>query len=272
LPGVVQPPYKEESNEHAIGLVSGRALDDAWNVLRLRGDLKMMMLRTHEPARPLLGRALDPSAVSRNSRLTARRPVVTGWLRLLAFLPMLSAAAQPTPAEVVRNSVEGLRAAIQRDEAAIAQDPARVIPLIREYVIPHVDTEVFAKLILGQHWQSASEAQRVAFTLAFADALLRLYGVHVSQFTDAKVAYLGAFPVGDNPNAVLVRTRVSSNNGPPREVDYRMMLRNGAWKAIDASVDGISIVRTYRAALNEEIRRVGIGGAVQRLSRSLTIH
>ncbi len=212
-----------------------------------------MSSRTHERARSPVARDL----YRRISRL----------LCLLVFLPTLGAAAQPTPSEVVRNSVEGLRLAVLRDEAAIEQDPTRVIPLIRKYVIPHVDTEVFAKLILGRHWQAASEAQRITFILAFAEALLRLYGAHISQYAGAEISYLGAMPVGDNPNAVLVRTLVSSKNGPPRHVDYRMMLRNGAWKAIDASVDGISFVRTYRAGLNEQISRIGIAGAVEKWSR-----
>ena len=46
-----------------------------------------------------------------------------------------------------------------------------------------------------------------------------------------------------------------------------MMFRNGDWKAVDAAVDGISIVRTYRIALDEEIRRSGMDGAMQRLRR-----
>lgn len=176
-------------------------------------------------------------------------------------------AAQPTPVEVIRSSVEGLRLAVQRDAAAIDQDPTRVIPLIREHIIPNIDTDVFARLILGPYWQEASATQRVAFTQAFADALLQIYGVHARHYVDAEIAYLGAIPVGNNAKAVLVRTEVSSEQGPPTRVDYRMVLRNGDWKAIDASVDGISIVRTYRAALNEEIRRVGLDSVVQRLSQ-----
>ena len=185
----------------------------------------------------------------------------------LALVPILGTAAQPTPLEVIRSSVEGLRLAIQRDSVAIEQDPSRVIPLIREHIIPNVDTDVFAKLILGQHWQVASATQRVAFTRALADALLHIYGVHATQYADAKVAYLGVVPVGNKANAVLVRTQVSTTHGTSAQVDYRMMRRNGDWKAIDASVDGISIVRTYRAALHEEIRRVGLDGVMQRLSR-----
>jgi phospholipid transport system substrate-binding protein len=257
-----RPDTRRIFDEYPADLRTGPTVDDATKVLRVR-----RLSPDCADARPVSKVSCGMGLSMPHGRLLAARPGIARWLYLLAFLPILSTAMQPTPAEVVRNSVEGLRSAIKRDEVAIAQDSTRVIPLIRKHVIPHVDTEVFAKLILGQHWQSASESQRVAFTLAFAEALLRLYGVHVSEFTDAKISYLGAVPVGDNPNVVLVQTQVSSTNGPPRHVDYRMMRRNGEWKAIDASVDGISIVRTYRAALNEEIRRVGIGGAVQRLSR-----
>lgn len=225
--------------EHGTGLGIRCASGDARYVLCFRGDLRVLTPR------------LDLA--------------VLGFT--LALMPLLLTAASPTPVEVIRSSVEGLRSAVQRDAEAIDRDPELVIPLIREHIIPNIDTDVFARLILGRHWQNASDTQRVTFTQALADALLRIYGVHASNYVDAKVAYLGAFPVGDKPTAVMVHTEVSTTRGPPTRVDYRMALRNGNWKAIDASVDGISIVRTYRAALNEEIQRVGMEGVVQRLSQ-----
>ena len=260
----------ETADEYVAYLGTGRAFSDVRNVLRVWGHLSVIASVLERPIAPDMSR-LAPGR---------RRPFQHGrrHLRLhllftrmlcffLALMPILSTAAQPTPVEVIRSSVEGLRLAIQRDSVAIEQDPSRVIPLIREHIIPNVDTDVFAKLILGQHWQVASATQRAAFTRALSDALLHIYGVHVTQYAHAKVAYLGVVPVGNNANAVLVRTQVSTTHGTSAQVDYRMMRRNGNWKAIDASVDGISIVRTYRAAMHEEIGRVGLDGVMQRLSR-----
>jgi phospholipid transport system substrate-binding protein len=160
-----------------------------------------------------------------------------------------------------------LRHALQRDAATIAQEPDKVIALIRQHVIPNVDVETSSRLILGQYWRTASAAQRATFTATFADALLHVYGVYASFYTDAHVDYLGTFPVAEKPAAVQVRTVVRATNGRIARVDYRMAQRSGAWKAIDASVDGISIIRTYRAALNEEIQRIGLDGVIARMNK-----
>lgn len=183
----------------------------------------------------------------------------------LVVISVVTEAAHPTPEDVVRTSIEGLRQAVQRDAARIEHDPTRVIPLLERHVVPYVDTGLFARLVLGPHWKLASQAQRAAFTVGLANSLLRVYGVHAGLYSDARVNFLGTHPVGDRPDVALVRTEVSTSQGPPSRIDYRMVWRNGEWKAIDATVDGISIVRTYRAAMDDEIRRVGMDRVIERL-------
>lgn len=182
-------------------------------------------------------------------------------------MPVLVFAAHPTPTEVIRTSIEGLRQAVRHDAVEIDRDPDRVLPLIREHIVPNIDTDLFSKLILGPHWLTASESQRAAFSTVFVDALLHIYGVLAAQYTEAEVRYVEAVPVGARLAAVRVRTEVISAERPPIRVDYRMVLRNGNWKAVDASIDGISIVRTYRAAVNEEILRVGMDAVIERMGR-----
>lgn len=188
-------------------------------------------------------------------------------MSLCLLLPLVGHAAISTPEEVVRTSVEGLRQAIQRDAVLIDQDPDRVIPLIEQHIMPNVNLDIFVRLILGSHWENASPSQRTAFAVTFSQALLHTYGYHAKFYTDAVVDYLGVVPITNNPTVVKVKTQVRTATGQSAQVDYRMALSNGNWKAVDATVDGISIVRTYRIALNEEIRQLGIDGVIARITQ-----
>jgi len=171
--------------------------------------------------------------------------------------------APPSPPEVIRESVEGLRGALQAGDSSEVTQPEFVIPLIRRHVMPNLDVSLATRLILGNYWKSASVAQRAAFEAAFTDALLRTYATHAAMYIDARVEVLETEPVDAAGNVVRVRTEVSSPARPPAQVDYRMVRRDDGWKAFDAAVDGISFIKTYRAALREDIRRAGLDAVIE---------
>lgn len=170
-----------------------------------------------------------------------------------------------SPPEVIRESVEGLRGALQAGDSSRVTQPDFVIPLIRRHVMPNLDVPLATRLILGEHWKSASIAQRAAFEAAFTDALLRTYATHAVMYLDARVEVLASEPVDADGDVVRVRTEVTSAARPPAQVDYRMVRRDDGWKAFDAAVDGISLVKTYRAALREDIRRAGLDAVIENM-------
>lgn len=170
------------------------------------------------------------------------------------------------PQALVHSTIEQLREAVRRERDSIERNPAAVIALVDKYLVPHIDMRMAARLIMGKHWRTASEAQRQAFTSAFQELLLRTYAVHARDYADAEIDYLSTLPVDENGTRVEVRTRVIRPGKPPARVDYRMVAANGAWKAFDAVINGISIVSTFRAGINEEIRHYGIDGLIERLT------
>jgi len=186
---------------------------------------------------------------------------------LLLIAPLMVAGTQK-PEEVVRSGIEGLRQAVLKEGETLDRDPERMIDLLRTHIEPRVDKTIFARLILGSHWTATTPEQRAAFTATFSEVLLRVYGVHAGEYADARIEYLGTTPVTGHPNVVVVRTDVFAKAGrPATRVDYRLVSRDSAWKVIDAAVDGISIARTYRAALHEEIRQFGVDKVIERMAQ-----
>ncbi len=48
-------------------------------------------------------------------------------------------------------------------------------------------------------------------------------------------------------------------------INYKMHISKSEWKVIDISVDGISLVRTYRGLFASEIRKNGLDSLISRL-------
>jgi len=73
-------------------------------------------------------------------------------------------------------------------------------------------------------------------------------------------------------DAVVVRTEARSRTNrraPPVSIDYRMHLANGAWRVIDISTDGASMVQSYRRQFRRIISREGWDGLLSRMRSRL---
>lgn len=162
---------------------------------------------------------------------------------------------------LIQTTIEAVRAALAADPAlGRGERPEQVVAIVEELVLPHVDTRMSGRLILGQHWRDSTPAQREQFIAGYRDLLVRTYATHATDYLAAKVAILSAAPAGREGQVLQVRTRVSRPGKPVAAVDYRMVARNGEWKVFDAVVQGVSLVSTLRTAVSQEIQRLGIDG------------
>jgi phospholipid transport system substrate-binding protein len=127
-----------------------------------------------------------------------------------------------------------------------------------------IDLEIIARLILGRHWRSASEAQRAEYLQLFrAFALDNLASrLHVYDGQDFEIT--GAQAV--NERDAVVTTRVTGGGRPPLKVDWRVRERGeGDLVAIDVIVEGISLIVTQRSEFSAVIERSGMDGLLAEL-------
>ena len=64
-----------------------------------------------------------------------------------------------------------------------------------------------------------------------------------------------------------MNTEVQQHGGTPIPIDYRMHLKDGAWKVYDVTVDGVSMVASNRSSFAEEIQQGGIDALIDRLAQ-----
>ena len=62
-----------------------------------------------------------------------------------------------------------------------------------------------------------------------------------------------------------VRTQIKRSNGTAVDVFYTMRKVNGAWKAWDVVIDGISYVKSYREDYAAEVQQKGLDVVISRL-------
>jgi phospholipid transport system substrate-binding protein len=178
-----------------------------------------------------------------------------------------AAASTPSadgPTEVVQAAAQGMLGDLDKDRDAYRRDPSKIGNLVDKYLLPHFDTEFSARLVLGQHWRTATPDQRKQFIDAFYHSLLNNYGTALTDFTADR---LKIFPTKVDADATraTVRTEVKRSNGDRVSVNYYLHKTPDGWKAWDVVIDGISYVNSYREDFGAQIDAQGIDAVIKRL-------
>jgi phospholipid transport system substrate-binding protein len=191
-----------------------------------------------------------------------------GWALGLALLATPAVGATETsPDALVRTTAEEVLAVVQKDQAIRSGDRNKVIALVEEKVLPHFDFVRMTRLAAGKNWRGATPEQQQRLTQAFRELLVRTYA---AAFTSYKNQTVDFKPFSMEPAAtdVTVRTAIVQPGGPPPiPVDYSMVKTGDSWKIYDVTIEGVSLITTYRGTFNDEIRRAGVDGLIASLEQ-----
>jgi phospholipid transport system substrate-binding protein len=180
--------------------------------------------------------------------------------------PAAPAAATSTlgPQELVENSAKRMLVELDKNRPMYKNDPAKLDALVANVLLPNFDTEYAARLVLGQTWRTATPEQRKRFVDAFYHSLLHNYGAALVDFTADRFVIL---PYKGDPNESMatVRTEVKRSSGDKVPVNFSLRKTDGAWKAWDVVIEGISYVKSFRTDFGSEIQQKGLDEVINRL-------
>jgi phospholipid transport system substrate-binding protein len=168
------------------------------------------------------------------------------------------------PSQLIESAANILLSDVDQNRAKYSKDPSGLYTVVENTLLPNFDTPYAAQLVLGQHWRGATPEQRKRFVDAFYKRLLYNYGGQMVNFTADR---LKVFPTKVAPEdaRATVRTEIKRSNGTKVAVNYSMRKVNGAWKAWDVVIDGISYVKSYREDYGTEVAQKGLDAVIARL-------
>jgi len=185
---------------------------------------------------------------------------------VLAGVLVVGLSSAPAAAGVPTDQLKGAVERVLRtlDDPALRGD-ARLGD--RRVAVRKIANEIFdfseiAKRSMARHWQPLSEAQRTEFVGLFADLLERSYISKIETYGGEKIQYTAERADGD---FATVSTRIVTKNGTEVPVDYRMIKRADRWLVYDVSIEGVSLVSSYRTQFNKIIQTTSYNGLVSKL-------
>jgi phospholipid transport system substrate-binding protein len=173
-----------------------------------------------------------------------------------------AASSEPPGVLIERVSTDVLKTL---QDSASKPDRQAVMALVQEKVLPHFDFTRMTALATGLGWRSASAEQQGQLVDQFRTLLVRTYSTALTRYTNQTLEFQPA-RFSEDQKKSIVRSLLKQPGAPVLTIDYRMaLLASGEWKIYDVTVDGVSLVTTYRDSFAEEVRARGIDGLIKML-------
>jgi phospholipid transport system substrate-binding protein len=144
----------------------------------------------------------------------------------------------------------------RRDE--FTADPELLRAVVREDLLPLIDLEYSARLILGKSGRGISPEQLDAFSNAMSNVLINRYADGLIEFRSDEQLEVLPMKGKNTEKLTRVRTRIKLENGGFAPVDYSFRRTDQGWKAFDVTVEGISYVITFRNQISPKVEAEGI--------------
>lgn len=190
------------------------------------------------------------------------RAFVAFCLCVLAPASAPALAQVVPPDELVRTTSEQVLKMAAEDAATRNGNSARLVELIETRVVPHFDMKKVTRLAVGRPWRDATAEQQVTLVREFQTLLVRSYAAAYTAYRQVKVE-VPPLKLSGGEDEVVVKTRILLPGGaPPVGVDYSMGRSDAGWKVFNVTVDGVSLVTTYRSEFAAQIQNGGIDGLI----------
>ena len=211
--------------------------------------------------------------------MPATQNTIKNGLLVLIFSLLFSAnsyaAANPSiesPDEMLKKATTKILRSINENRSEIEKSPEKLKALVEEIILPHLDFIAASKAVMGKYWRRAEKAQKIKFIRQFRLLLLRFYSSALAEYLNGNDKKLNEdlihyFPTNlkEGETSITVRAEIQSDTGKGIPMRYRLHLTKKGWKIYDVSVEGISMITTYKNNFASQFKAEGIDALIASL-------
>jgi phospholipid transport system substrate-binding protein len=179
------------------------------------------------------------------------------------------ATAALAPDDLVKKVTSDVLEAIKSDRQLAAGDRDKALKLAEEKILPHVDFREAVRLAVGRPWAQATPDQQERLTAAFRQMLVRSYSNALDSYQGQTMRVLPS-RVPANAEQAAVRNQYLRQGAPPVMLEYAMRRTPEGWKIYDITVEGISLVLTYRGQFEQVAKQSGIDALIRAINEKNT--
>jgi phospholipid transport system substrate-binding protein len=168
------------------------------------------------------------------------------------------AADERDPATIISDVLTHILDELNERRAEFTENPDLLIPVVRDTMLPSIDSIYTARLILGRSGRGVSTEQLHAFSDALSSVLINRYSSSLIEYSGGNQVQVMPMKGKNSEKLTRVRTRIELDRGGFVPVDFAFHMTDQGWKAFDVTVEGISYVITFRNQISPRVLADGI--------------
>ncbi len=184
------------------------------------------------------------------------------FIPLAALLTATFAWAQEAdtrdPVTIIEETTSHILTSLDERRDEYTENPALLRDMVNNDLLPLIDTEYSARLILGPAGRGIEPQQLTDFADAMSSVLLTRYADGLINFRSGEQIEVLPMRGNNTEKMTRVRTRLKLEKGGFVPIDYAFRKTEAGWKAFDVTVEGISYVITFRNQISPLVKQNGI--------------
>lgn len=171
------------------------------------------------------------------------------------------ALSQVSPQEQIKKMVDEVLLVLN-SSIDLETKKHKVSGMVQKYLGIHE----LAKRTLGIYWKQASHEELAKFEQLYVQLLENTYLNRIGDYSGGRVDFLQERIKDDK--AILDTLVINDKMEIP--VQYKMVLKEGLWEIYDVSIEGVSLIRSYRSSYGEIVRKDGFAGLFAQMEKKLS--
>ncbi|MCB1828025.1 MAG: ABC transporter substrate-binding protein [Coxiellaceae bacterium] len=184
------------------------------------------------------------------------------------FSTAVFAAQDQAPLAMMKSVSDEMRSTLVKYQGRIKNDMPFLQKTVRQQLVPHFDVDTMARSVVGRsHWSNATENERQRFMKEFTDMVVGVYSAPLAEFNGDTIKF---YPIRENigeKKRISIRSIIVRSTGQRIPVSYRLVRQNNEWKVYDFSIEGISMIQSYRSQFKDVLREKGFTGLLQQIEQ-----
>lgn len=174
----------------------------------------------------------------------------------------ISAFADDAPVQMLKQVSSQMIANLDKNQGHINRQV--ISGIVHNVLLPHVELEAMSRSVVGkQYWSQATPEQKQQFKNAFTSLVIKTYSAPLASYNGETIDFKPMRASGGS--RVQVESVISRKNGQKIPVNYRLVQSGGSWKVYDFSVEGISMISSYRSQFDSILQQQGMAGLLKKI-------
>lgn len=194
------------------------------------------------------------------------KPIKIVFFSTLMLL-MQALWAQSSPVPMLENAANQIINTLKDNKTSLKNNHHVIHQAVETYLLPIVDVPGMSRSVLGREaWNKATAAEKKEFMQAFTQLVIRTYATPLAEYSGETIKFQPLRGSVDGRFA-RVNSNIIRSTGQNIPLSYSLVSKNGDWKVFDLSVEGVSLLQSFRSQFGQVLQNSSMHELIMQMNR-----